>query len=101
MSIDKSLVKALRAEAHRLKLKPVILMGQKGLTDNVHLEIERAINHHELVKIKLAAGDREEKKSCIESICQHHKCHLIQSIGHVIIVFRENPELKKFTSSLT
>jgi RNA-binding protein len=101
MSIGKNQVKALRAEAHRLKLKPVILMGQKGLTDNLHLEIERAIHHHELIKIKLAAGDREEKKSCIEAICQHHNCHLIQSIGHVIIIFRENPELKKFPSSIT
>ena len=100
MKIEKSQIKNLRAEAHRLKLKPVVMMGQKGFSENLHLEIEQALNHHELIKIRIVADDKEDRAEVIETIITEHKCHLIQSIGNVAVVYRINPEINRFAKLL-
>ncbi len=56
MDITKTQQKFLRSKAHHLK--PVLWIGQNGLTESVTAEIELALNHHELIKIKLRVGDR-------------------------------------------
>jgi RNA-binding protein YhbY len=50
MKLTSGQVKRLRAEGHRLKLKPVVIIGQKGLSENLHQEIDSALDHHELLK---------------------------------------------------
>jgi RNA-binding protein len=87
--------KYLRQLGHQLN--PVVTVAGKGLNENVLLEIERALKDHELIKIKLAVGDRVAKKTVAEEICQRCKAQLIQSIGHIVLVYRKadkpNPKL--------
>lgn len=85
-SVDK---KRLRAEAHALK--PVVIVGQSGLTDAVLAEIERALTSHELIKVKVRA-EREEREQISEKICTIAGAELIQAIGQVIAIYRLNPD---------
>ena len=87
--------KYLRSLGHQLK--PVVTVAGNGLTETVLAELDRALGDHELIKVKLAVGDREAKKSTIAEICLQSKAQLIQSIGHMILLFRKadkpNPKL--------
>ena len=76
----------LRALAHALK--PVVSTGQRGLTPAVVNEIEQALSHHELVKIKLAVPDREARKAMTEEICRATGSAWVQNIGHIAVVYR-------------
>lgn len=80
----------LRAEAHHLK--PVVLMGQNGLTDAVLAEIEQALLIHELIKVRIPGVEREEKKPIIEAICTHCDCAHVQTVGHIATLYRPHPE---------
>lgn len=81
---------ALRAAAHQLK--PVVLLGSKGLTPAVIQEIDIALTAHELIKIKLTGVEREEKSALLDTICSDLGAVLIQQIGHIAVLYRENPE---------
>jgi RNA-binding protein len=81
--------KHLKQKAHHLN--PVVRTGDKGLTDAVHKEIDLALNSHELIKIKLVAADKTARKAMIDTICEKHEAELIQSIGHVIAIYRKSP----------
>ncbi len=96
MPLTSQQVRALRAEAHRLKLKPVVMIGQHGLSENVLNELESTIDHHELIKVKIPGGDKTEKSALIESLCSQLKAELIQSIGNVVVLFRKNPESTRY-----
>ncbi len=80
----------LRARAHHLK--PVVLLGQHGLTEAVFAEIDIALSHHELIKIRVNANDREERNTMIQEICTRLNSQLVQRIGHVATLYRENPQ---------
>ena len=90
MSLSKKHIKFLRARCH--DLKPVVLMGQKGLTEEVLSEIDMALTHHELVKIKLSTDDRDERKQVIADICDKTHSEKVQSIGKTLSVYRVNPD---------
>lgn len=78
----------LKAKAHALK--PVVLLGTHGLTAAVNAEIERALNDHELIKIRLNEKDREQKRQLITAICQTHNAELVQAIGFIAVIYRKN-----------
>jgi len=80
----------LRKLAHHLK--PIILIGQKGLTEAVQLEIERALFDHELIKIHIAGADKKERQLIIDQICNEREAILIQTIGNVAVIYRERDE---------
>jgi RNA-binding protein len=82
--------KQLRAKAHALK--PVVITGNAGVTEAVLNEINLALDHHELIKVRVNAGDREERKELIFKICDVTEAELIQSIGHIITLYRKNPD---------
>lgn len=96
MQLTSAQIKRLRAESHRLNLKPVIIIGQKGMSDNLHGEIEVALNHHELLKLRIPALEKTGKRELAEMICARHDAQLIQSIGNVIVIYRRNPEVDRF-----
>ena len=80
--------KKLRAEAHALK--PVIMIGQSGLTAAVLAETKQALACHELIKVKIRA-EREERKLICERICIDTGAELIQTIGQIAVIYRLNP----------
>ncbi len=69
-------------------LKPVVTIAGNGLSDTVLAEITRALEDHELIKIKLAIEDRSERQSMIDSICSETNCELVQGIGKIALVYR-------------
>ena len=90
MSLSKKQIKFLRARCH--DLKAVILLGQKGLTEEVLSELDNALMHHELVKIKLSVDDRDARKQMIADICEKTQSEEVQSIGKTLSVYRVNPD---------
>ena len=80
----------LRAEAHRLN--PVVLIGDKGLTDEVMAEIDRSLKAHELIKVRAAGGERAQRDIWLETICEKLEAHPVQQIGKVFVIYREKPE---------
>lgn len=101
MPLSSKQVRALRAESHRLKLKPVVMIGQHGLSENVQSELEQALAHHELLKVRIPAQDKTEKLAMIESLSRLLNADVIQNIGHVLVLFRKNPKSQKFTKLLS
>ena len=101
MNLTKLQIKRLRSESQRLKLKPVVMIGHNGLSDNVQNQIDSALGFHELVKIRIPSLEKTTKKSLTDSICTHHQASLIQSIGHVIVVYRYNDKSDRFGKILS
>ena len=100
MPLTSQQVRNLRAESHRLKLKPVVTIGHLGLTENVIHELEQALSHHELIKVRVPALDKAGKKQLVETICQQTDAQTIQSIGFVVVLFRANPKSQRFSKLL-
>lgn len=80
--------KRLKAQAH--SLKPVIMIGNAGLTPAVLNEIEIALDYHELIKIRVRA-EKEVREQITLQLCQDTRSELIQKIGQISVVYRHNP----------
>lgn len=89
MSLNTRQRKYLRGLSHALQ--PVVMVADKGLTDNVMAEIESALDHHELVKIRLRV-DRDARAALAEEILQRCRAERVHAIGQVVSYFRRNPE---------
>ena len=87
MTLSNTLKKQYRAIGH--SLHPIITIAQKGLSENIRLEIDRALRDHELIKIKLLAADRDAKKELIETISEEFHAECVQSIGHTALLYRK------------
>ena len=83
--------KFLRREAH--SLKPVVAVGDKGITPALLAEVEGAIDHHELIKIRVRAGDREQRDAAIQAIVTASHAALVSRVGNVAAIYR--PRKKK------
>lgn len=83
----------LRSLAHHLR--PVVIVGQHGLKESIFVEVDGALEAHELIKIRVAAEDRDERAELIERICTRSSAELVQRIGHIAILFRRNPDRPK------
>ena len=81
---------SLRGIAH--KLKPVVMIGAAGLSENVFAALEEALDHHELVKIKISAGDREVREQIIDQLLEKSAAEKIQRVGNMLTLFRRNKE---------
>jgi RNA-binding protein len=80
-------IRYLRGLTH--PLQPVVMISDKGLNENVMLEIESALQHHELVKIRLRA-DRNTRTTWINNISEQCSAEIVHVIGHVACFFRRN-----------
>jgi len=100
MSTDNQTRKAFRAIGH--KLHPIVTV--KELSPGVCKELERALDDHELIKIKLVTADRDSKKELIAETCKRLGAEQIQVAGHVALIFRAaarpNPALSNLQRSL-
>ena len=82
----------LKGLAH--PLKPVVQLGGNGLTEGVLAEIDNALNHHELIKVKVPTDDREEKSLIMDAIIRETNSEKLQVIGHTLILYRPSDECK-------
>jgi len=82
--------KALRAQAHHLD--PVVAVGDAGLTPGVLAETDRALSAHGLIKIRVHGDDRERRLAILDEICASLGCAPVQTIGKLLVVWREKPE---------
>ena len=82
--------RTLRAHAHALH--PVAIVGSAGLADSVMAEIERCLNAHELIKIRVPGGDRPQREDLLAQICGRSGAFPIQHIGKILVVYRQKPE---------
>jgi RNA-binding protein len=85
------ILKTLKSRAHNLK--PVIWMGQHGLTEPVLNEIDIALNAHELIKIKIPGDDREARKQIILDIQTKMQAELIQMVGKIVTFYRKKTDV--------
>lgn len=92
MSLTDSQRHHLRRIGHHLK--PVVRTGNAGLSEAVLNELDIALRDHELVKVKLVAGDRDERRQFVETIQERLGAELVQSVGHVALLYRANPDKK-------
>ena len=86
--------KFLRSKGH--SLKPVVMLGQHGLSEGVLAELESSLETHELLKIKVRGDDREDKQRVIEEIVKATHANLVQVIGNVMVIYRafeKDPQL--------
>jgi RNA-binding protein len=86
MTLTEKQIRFLRGRAHALK--PVVMLGQKGLTDNVVAETAGALRVHELIKVKVRAGDRETRDALLAELVKRTACALVNRIGHVATLYR-------------
>ena len=80
----------LKALAHHRK--PVVIIGDNGITPAVIHEILLALDHHELIKVRVNAEDRQAREAMIAEICAATDAALVQRIGHIATLFRQNHE---------
>jgi RNA-binding protein len=93
--ISNSRKKQLRTIGHNLN--PIVTIAEKGVTETINKELERALEDHELIKIKINVNDSATRKEIAAELCKKHRAELIQSIGKVAILCRAarkpNPKL--------
>ena len=90
MALSSHQKRYLRSVAHALD--PIVMVGQKGVTPALLKELDGALAHHELVKVKLAEADREDRAETIEALRESSKSELVQTIGRIACFYRRNPE---------
>jgi RNA-binding protein len=88
MSLTSKQKNYLRALAQHRRV--VVTVGNAGLTDSVFMELDHALNRHELLKIRLPSIPREERESVLTRICEKLDAILIQSIGRVGVFYRRS-----------
>ena len=93
MTLTEAQKKHLRGLGHALK--PVIMVGEAGLSKSLLAEYETTLNHHELIKVSVRAGDRKLRDSIIEQLCTTGSATHQQRVGNMALLYRENPEKKK------
>ena len=101
MLISNQQKKHFKAIGHNLR--PVVTISHKGLTDSLGHEIDRALNDHELIKIKINTRKREVRREITSKICEQHNAECIQSIGYISLVYRAskitNPKLSNLSQT--
>jgi RNA-binding protein len=85
MALTERQLRFLRGKAHALR--PVVMLGNKGLTDNVVAETAQALRDHELIKVRVRAGDREQRDVLLAGLVARTGCALVTRIGHVAVLY--------------
>lgn len=82
--------RSLRARAH--PLKPVVIISDAGLSGSVMAEIERCVQTHELIKIRVLDNDRLHREDLLAQICERTRASPVQHIGKILVVYLEKPD---------
>ena len=102
MSLDPARKKELRTIGHQLR--PVVMISERGISDGIKLELERALEDHELIKVKLAIAEPSERRELTSELCAAHRAELVQAVGKIILIYRAaqkpNPRLSNLLRPL-
>lgn len=90
--LSNSQIRHLKRLAH--ELKPVVMIGDKGLTSAVMEEVKIALDAHELIKISIRADNKEVRDSIIEKIINKSQSAKVQTIGGKLVIFKPGKEAK-------
>lgn len=90
LELSPSQQRSLKKQAHHLNV--IVQSGAAGLTPAVTAEIERALSDHELIKIRLVADDREQRKAMVQTLCDDLQAACVQQVGHTASLYRPRPE---------
>ena len=93
MTLSETQKKHLRGLGH--KLKPVVMVGEAGLSASLLEEYESALQHHELIKVSVRVGDRKERDAVIRELCNQGAAEMVQRVGNMALLYRENPDKKQ------
>jgi RNA-binding protein len=88
--VDTSFKQSLKAKAHHLK--PVVLLGAKGLTEAILAETNVALLAHELIKVKINGAEKEDRMQMAKALCEQLDAELVQMIGNTLVLYRKNNE---------
>ncbi len=97
--LDSAERKALRRIAHHLH--PVVMIGDAGVSESVIAETNRALDDHELIKVKVNAMERDDRNQLIDALAGACGAAAVQRIGKIVVLYRKNPEAKPALSNLT
>lgn len=81
MAVNDKQKRYLRGLAH--PLKPVVMIGNKGLTDTVLAEIDNALERHELIKVRVSGLEKADRTTICDDIALKTSSNLIMMIGHI------------------
>ncbi|HAT1867070.1 ribosome assembly RNA-binding protein YhbY [Legionella pneumophila] len=88
--MDTSFKQSLKAKAHHLK--PVVLLGAKGLTEAILAETNVALLVHELIKVKINGAEKEDRMQMAKALCEQLDAEFVQMIGNTLVLYRKNKE---------
>lgn len=83
----------LRGQAH--DLKAMLQVGGKGITESLAAEVDLALEHHELIKVKVGAADRETRDAMIDDLADRTGAALVQRIGHTAVLYRPSKDKRQ------
>lgn len=98
MALSSEQKRAYKRIGHHLK--PVVIVSEQGASEGVLAELDRALNDHELIKIRITVGDRDTKQALIDELCQASGAELVQVIGKMVILLRRNKKANPNLSNL-
>lgn len=98
MPISADRKKEFRTIGH--KLNPIVTIAANGLSESVLMELNRALDDHELIKVKLAIAEREDRKEVVAQLQALGNLELIQEIGKVVLLYRSNKKANPKLSNL-
>ncbi|EGY29405.1 putative RNA-binding protein, YhbY family [Candidatus Regiella insecticola 5.15] len=92
MNLNNKQKQHLKSLAH--SLKPVVMIGNNGLTKAVLAEIEQTLEHHEIIKIKITTEKRETKSNIADTIVDKTNATVVQIIGNILVLYRPAKDRK-------
>lgn len=99
MSLTPKQKSFLRGKAHHLD--PVVMLGKEGVSEAVLKATDKALEDHELIKIKIPSADQSEFKETIESIMAETRAEVVQTIGHLLVLYRRAKKPGRITKELS
>ena len=87
MTLTEQQKREFRGRGHHLK--PVVTIGNAGLTDAVIRELDLSLEHHELMKVRISSAGRDERGKIITAVCEACNAEAVQTIGNIALLYRK------------
>ncbi|WP_201533246.1 YhbY family RNA-binding protein [Psychrobacter ciconiae] len=98
MQLDNETIRHLKGIGHQLK--PIVMIGNNGVTQAIINEVDRALTDHELIKVKLPAGSKHDRDVVSSELAAAANAYVIHTIGRMALLLRRNPNPNPKLSNL-